>query len=73
MDGSEQLSALIGHIYDAALDTNLWVDVLERTGRFVGCTAAGLGWKDVAAKRGDAYYVSEGTNRSTGSCISRNT
>lgn len=60
MGVSEQLLALIGDIYDAALFPNLWVDVLGRTGRFVGCTTAGLGWKDVAAKRGDAYYVSEG-------------
>jgi DNA-binding CsgD family transcriptional regulator len=62
MHESERLSALIGRIYDAALDPNLWVDVLGRTGGFVGCTSAGLGWKDVSAKRGDVYYESEGVN-----------
>jgi DNA-binding CsgD family transcriptional regulator len=62
MDESEQLSALIGGIYDAALDPSLWSDVLGRAGRFVGCASAGLGWKDVAAKRGDVYYTSEGVD-----------
>jgi DNA-binding CsgD family transcriptional regulator len=62
MDQSERLSALIGDIYDAALDSNLWVDVLGRAGRFVGCTSAGLGWKDVAAKRGGAYFASDGVD-----------
>jgi DNA-binding CsgD family transcriptional regulator len=62
MDQSERLSALIGDIYDAAVDPNLWVDVLGRAGRFVGCTSAGLGWKDVAARSGDAYYISDGAD-----------
>jgi DNA-binding CsgD family transcriptional regulator len=62
MHESERLSALIGDIYDAALDPALWVDVLGRTGDFVGCTSAGLGWKDVTVKRGDIHYESEGVN-----------
>ena len=62
MDESERLSALVSGIYDAALDPNLWGDVLGRAGRFVGCSSAGLGWKDVATKRGDVYYTSEGVN-----------
>jgi len=62
MDSSERLSTLIGEIYDAALDPNLWVDVLGRAARFAGCTAAGLGWKDVTAKRGGIYFASEGAD-----------
>jgi DNA-binding CsgD family transcriptional regulator/PAS domain-containing protein len=62
MHKSERLSRLIGDIYDAALDSNLWVDVLGRTGDFVGCSSAGLGWKDVTAKRGDIHYESEGVD-----------
>jgi DNA-binding CsgD family transcriptional regulator len=56
MSGSERLSVLIGDIYDAALDPALWVSVLGGTRAFVGAAAAGLGWKDVAAKSGGIYY-----------------
>jgi DNA-binding CsgD family transcriptional regulator len=56
MSEPEQLSALIGDIYDAALDPTLWVGVLEKTARFVGGPAAGLFWKDAASKSGDASY-----------------
>jgi hypothetical protein len=31
MHKTERLSALIGDIYDAVLDSTLWVHVLERT------------------------------------------
>jgi DNA-binding CsgD family transcriptional regulator/PAS domain-containing protein len=56
MHETEQLSEMIGDIYDAAIDPNLWVRVLGRTREFVGGAAAGLGWKDVAAKSGGIYY-----------------
>lgn len=56
MDDSMELSALIGDVYDAALDPALWRDVLARTKRFVGGHAASLAWKDAVAKRGDTYY-----------------
>ena len=56
MDETVELSALIGDIYDAALDPALWSDVLGRTKRFVGGHAASLLWKDAVAKRGDTYY-----------------
>ena len=56
MHETEQLSELIGAIYDAAIDANLWVSVLGRTREFVGGAAAGLGWKDAAAKSGGIYY-----------------
>jgi DNA-binding CsgD family transcriptional regulator len=56
MSEAEQLSALIGDIYDASLDRAQWVGVLENTARFVGGPAAGLFWKDAASKSGDAAY-----------------
>jgi hypothetical protein len=31
MQASERLSALIGAIYDAALDPESWIDVLDQT------------------------------------------
>jgi DNA-binding CsgD family transcriptional regulator/PAS domain-containing protein len=56
MDERTELSALIGDVYDAALDPALWRHVLDRTKRFVGGHAASLAWKDAVAKRGDTYY-----------------
>jgi len=56
MSEAEQLSTLIGEIYDAALDQTLWVGVLENTAHFVGGHAAGLFWKDAASKSGEAAY-----------------
>lgn len=46
----ERLSALIGDIYDAALDPTLWVDVFAKSAAFVGGCAAGFYSKDVAKK-----------------------
>ena len=37
---SEQVSHLIGDIYDAALDPGLWVGTLEKTCHYVGGVAA---------------------------------
>jgi hypothetical protein len=56
MHESERLSALIGDIYDAALDPALWVDVLWKTRAFIGGWAVALSWKDAVAKRGGSYF-----------------
>jgi DNA-binding CsgD family transcriptional regulator/PAS domain-containing protein len=56
MHDPEQLSALIGDVYDAALDSTLWGDVLEKTKHFIGGHATSLGWKDAVKKRGESYY-----------------
>jgi DNA-binding CsgD family transcriptional regulator len=53
---TEQLSTLIGHIYDAALDASLWTDVLKKTRQFVGGRAASLISKDASSKSGNVYY-----------------
>src|SRR5262245_16188986 len=52
----EQLSHLIGQIYDAAVDPALWPDVLGEASRFVGGCAAALYWKDAVDKSGGVYY-----------------
>jgi DNA-binding CsgD family transcriptional regulator len=53
MSEAEQLSALIGEIYDAALDPALWPQVLPKSAQFVGGRAASLFYKDAASKSGD--------------------
>jgi DNA-binding CsgD family transcriptional regulator len=52
----EFLSLLIGDIYDAALDSSLWVGVLEQATQFIGGTAAGIYWKDITVQ-GELHYV----------------
>jgi DNA-binding CsgD family transcriptional regulator len=56
MDETEQLSTLIGDIYDAALEPPLWTDVLGKAARFVGGPAAALFSKDAASKTGGVAY-----------------
>ena len=46
MDEVEQVSALIGDIYDASLDPALWCPVLQQIGDFVGGPTAALFAKD---------------------------
>jgi DNA-binding CsgD family transcriptional regulator len=49
-DDRQQLSDLIGLIYDAAIDPSLWKCAIERAAYFVGGTGAGLICKDVGAR-----------------------
>jgi DNA-binding CsgD family transcriptional regulator/PAS domain-containing protein len=50
---AEDLSTLIGEIYDAALDPALWPAVLEQSSKFVGGCAAGIYSKDSVSKSAD--------------------
>ncbi|MGE0564423.1 MAG: helix-turn-helix transcriptional regulator [Pseudolabrys sp.] len=50
MDETESVSALVGAIYDAALDTSLWPAVLGQTADFMPGLSASLFAKDAAAK-----------------------
>jgi len=43
---AEQLSALIGTVYDAALDPARWIDAVEQACRFLNCGAGVLGAAD---------------------------
>jgi DNA-binding CsgD family transcriptional regulator len=56
MDESERLSALIGDIYDAALDSSLWVGVLKKCAGFVGGVAASLTFKDASSRSGQYAF-----------------
>ncbi len=49
-DDRQQLSDLIGLIYDAAIDPSLWECAIERAAYFVGGTGAALICKDVGAR-----------------------
>lgn len=52
----EQLSELIGDVYDAALDPTLWPAALAGASRFVGGPAASLYSKDATSKSGSVYH-----------------
>jgi DNA-binding CsgD family transcriptional regulator len=54
---TERLSALIGDIYDVALDPALWPDALAKIAGFVGGQSAGLFSKDSVNKAANAYYT----------------
>jgi DNA-binding CsgD family transcriptional regulator len=51
------LSALIGDIYDAALDPALWPEVLEKSSTFVGGGSASLYSKDSVSKTANINYA----------------
>ena len=52
-----QLLDLVGLIYDAVLEPELWNAVLERTAGFVGGMGASIFRQDVIRKVGNAYYT----------------
>jgi DNA-binding CsgD family transcriptional regulator len=56
MSESEQLSTLVGKIYDAALAPMLWPKVLVEAARFVDGFSAALLFKDATKKDGTLYY-----------------
>ena len=54
---SEELSDLIGDVYDAALDPVLWPQVLEKSSTFVGGGSASLYSKDSVNKTANINHV----------------
>ena len=56
MDDTERLSALIGDIYDSALDPSLWPGALENAARFVGGPAASVFSKDATRKSAQIFF-----------------
>ncbi|MGH6735308.1 MAG: helix-turn-helix transcriptional regulator [Methyloceanibacter sp.] len=56
MREEEQLSLLIGDIYDATLDAALWLGVLSKIADFVGGKTAGLLSKDSVSRIGNIHY-----------------
>lgn len=57
--GSEavELSAVIGDIYDAAIDPALWTQALESICKFVGGSSAALLWHDSGLERSEALHL----------------
>lgn len=58
MDDLEQLSVLIGDIYDASLDPALWPSVFKQTCGYVGGSAACLHSQDIVGKKSNLYFAS---------------
>jgi DNA-binding CsgD family transcriptional regulator len=58
MDQADQLAGLVGDIYDAALDSSLWSEVLDKAAHFVGGSAAAIFSKSPIAGNGDVHYES---------------
>ena len=56
MGDSETVSALVGAIYDAALEAELWPDTLKKTASYVPGISATLFAKDASAKSLALYY-----------------
>ncbi len=56
MEQDEKLSYLIGDIYDCALNSASWPDVLGKITRFAVGQSAALLSKDVASGTGDVHY-----------------
>jgi DNA-binding CsgD family transcriptional regulator len=56
MDEAARLSALIGDIYDAALQPALWTGVVESVGKFVGGSGASIFSRDSVRRTGNAHY-----------------
>lgn len=52
----ENVSELVGDIYDASLDPALWQSVLRRISDFVGGPAAALYSKETVRKMGNLFY-----------------
>jgi DNA-binding CsgD family transcriptional regulator len=52
----EKLSHLIGGIYDAALEPELWPHALEGICGFVGGSMANIFWQDVVAKTAKRFF-----------------
>jgi len=50
MSEDNELSCVVGSIYDAALDPALWTETLARIAEFVGGRAGALGSKDMVTK-----------------------
>ena len=55
-DRADDLSALIGEIYDAALDPSLWESALLKVRAFIGGSSAALFAKDAVRKSLNVYY-----------------
>jgi DNA-binding CsgD family transcriptional regulator/PAS domain-containing protein len=51
---------IVGAIYDAVLDRNVWPDVLKKVSAFVPGAASAVFWEDAASNQGDVYFYDDG-------------
>jgi DNA-binding CsgD family transcriptional regulator len=58
VDEAEEVSFLIGDIYDASLDPALWPSVFKKTGEYVGGRAVCLHAQDIVGKKSNLYFAS---------------
>jgi DNA-binding CsgD family transcriptional regulator len=52
-----EISAVIGDIYDAAIDPNLWTQALASICAYVGGSSAALVWHDSGLERSEALHL----------------
>jgi hypothetical protein len=55
---AEEVSNLIGDIYDASLDAALWPVAFEKGGRYIGGGAVALSSQDLVGKKSNLYFSS---------------
>ena len=58
MGEAEDVSAVIGDIYDASLDPSLWPAAFDKACRFIGGSVASLHSQDTVHKAANVYFVS---------------
>ncbi len=56
MSEVQQLSSLIGKIYDVALDQSLWPDAIKATAEFVGGSGSALFSKNTVSRESSFFY-----------------
>jgi DNA-binding CsgD family transcriptional regulator len=58
MREDEELSHVIGDIYDASLDPGLWPVAFEKAGRYIGGSAVSLTSQDLVTRKPNLYFSS---------------
>ncbi len=56
MNEAEEVSLLIGEIYDASLDPALWPVAFEKANRYIGSSAVALTSRDFVTKKSGLYF-----------------
>jgi hypothetical protein len=56
MEEVEELSEVIGEIYDASLDPALWPVAFERASRYIGGSSISLTAQDLIARKSNLYF-----------------
>jgi DNA-binding CsgD family transcriptional regulator len=54
----EEVSQLIGDVYDASLDPSLWPTVFRKATQYIGGSASYLFWQDIVGGNSDGYFAS---------------